>query len=175
MKKIKQLGKIGFFALAFSFASCSSDSDGSSTGGVAADGTISATVDGTSFTTLQAATVGIVNGSADYQILALSGADATGKSLSINIAGFTGLGTYSADGANDVTAVLVYSALDFNNPQNTNNVWSAPYDVEGTSGTVTVTESTSDRVKGTFSFKGASNAGLFKQVTNGSFNVKFTQ
>lgn len=172
MKKIKQLGKIGILALALSFASCSSDSSGTSIG-PAGDGTITASVDGTNVTTLQLATIGIVNGTGAAKTLQLSGADATGKSFSIQVMGYTGVATYSINAPTGPIAVLSYTALDFNNPQNTNNVWISAGD--GTTGTLSVTEYTDAVVKGTFSFKGRNQAGTFKQITNGSFNVPLNQ
>lgn len=172
MKKIKQLGKISFLALALSFASCSSDSSGNSIG-PAGDGTITASVEGTNVTTMQAATSGYVTGSGASKTLQLVGADATGKSFSIQVTGYTGVSTYSINATSGPIAVLSYTALDFNNPQNTNNVWVSAGD--GTTGTLSVTEYTDAVVKGTFSFKGRNQAGTFKQITSGSFNVSLNQ
>ncbi|CAM4009581.1 hypothetical protein FLAN108750_04955 [Flavobacterium antarcticum] len=173
MKRIKQLGKIAFLALALSFASCSSDSEGGST--IAGAGTITANVGGTTVTTMEAATIGLLTGTTGFKILSLSGSDLGGDGFTITISGYDNEGTYTIDGVNDQSATFTFLDFDFNNPQNTDNVWSAPYDAQGTSGTVTVTSQTNERVKGTFSFKGINNAGTFKQVTNGSFDVKMNQ
>ena len=172
MKKIKQLGKIGFLALALTFASCSSDSAGTPIG-VAGEGTITASVDGTTVTTMQLGTFGYVSGSGASKALQLTGADATGKAFTLQVVGYTGIATYNVNAGNGPLAVLTYTATDFNNPQNTNNTWVSGGD--GTTGTLTVTEYTDAVVKGTFSFKGVNQAGTFKQISNGSFNVALNQ
>ena len=172
MKKIKQLGKIGFLALALTFASCSSDSAGNPTG-PAGEGTITASVDGSTITTMQLGTFGYVSGSGASKALQLSGSDATGKAFTLQVVGYTGIATYNVNAANGPLAVLTYTATDLNNPQNTNNTWVSGGD--GTTGTLTVTEYTDAVVKGTFSFKGVNQAGTFKQISNGSFNVALNQ
>lgn len=174
MKKIKQFGKIAFLALALTFVSCSSDSDGSSTttGG---DGTISGKVDGKTVSSNSLATIASLSGGGGFQMLSVSGTDLGGDGFTITISGYTGVGTYQATSDTDKLAVCSYIDFDMNNPQNTNNVWTSPYDIEGTSGSVVITEQTDTRVKGTFSFKGANNTGSFKNVTNGTFNVKLTK
>jgi hypothetical protein len=176
MKKMKQLGKIAFLAFALSFASCSSDSDGGSTGGTASEGTISAKVDGNTITTLAIATNATIIGSAGFQLLALSGADATGKQLTVSISSYAGAGTYGDNPNDGPFATFTYTALDLNNPSSSNNTWIAPYeDDQSTNGTITITEQTATKIKGTFSFKGKNIPGAFKEVTNGSFNINLTQ
>ncbi len=170
MKKIKQLGKIAFLALAISFGSCSSDDGGGSVS--AGAGTISAKVDGKTVTTIQAGTIGAVSG----EFLILTGTSMSQEAFSIAIYNYTGNGTYSLITGNEVGAVMSYTKVDLNNPQSTSNTWVAPADEEtGTSGTITVTESSATNVKGTFSFKGVNDLGTFKNVTNGSFNVPLSQ
>lgn len=171
MKKIKQLGKIAFLALAISFGSCSSDDGGGSTGG-AGDGTITAKVEGKTVTTLKAGTAGV----ASDNFLILTGATMSQESFSITIYNYTGNGTYDVITGNDVGAVFSYTKIDLNDPQSTHNTWYAPLeDNSGVTGTITVTESSDTNVKGTFSFKGVNDLGTFKNVTNGSFNVALNQ
>ena len=173
MKKIKQLAKISLFVLALSLGSCSSDEGGSSTGGgVAAEGTIKAKVDGKSLTTIKEGTLA-VNTSG---VLTVQGTSMSGEAITIVVYNFNGAGTYDIITGNDLGAVFAYTKVDLNNPNGTNNTWYAPLDeTSGTSGSVTVTESTDEGVKGTFSFKGVNDLGTFKNVTNGAFNVKYTQ
>lgn len=173
MKKIKQLGKIAFLALAISFGSCSSDDGGGSTGGgSAADGTITAKVEGKTVTTIKAGTVGVASGN----LLTLSGATMNQEAFSITVYNYTGNGTYDAITGNEVGAVFSYTKIDLNDPQSTHNTWYAPLeDTSGVTGTITVTESSDTNVKGTFSFKGVNDLGTFKNVTNGSFNVALNQ
>ena len=172
MKKIKQLGKIAFLALAISFGSCSSDDGGGSTGGSAGDGTITAKVDGKSITTIKMATVGV----SSSNFLTLSGTTMNQEGISITVYNYTGEGTYNAISGNEVGAVFSYIKVDLNDPQSSHNTWYAPLeDTSGVTGTITVTEASADKVKGTFSFKGANDLGTFKNVTNGSFNVALNQ
>ena len=172
MKKIKQLGTIAFLALGLTFGSCSSDDSGSSTGGVAAEGTITASVDGNSISTMSAASFAVKAGT----LLSVTGSTLTGESISVMIYNFNGNGTYNVITGDDLGAIFTYTKIDMNNPQNTNNTWVAPLDGNtAATGTVTVTEYTDQKVVGTFSFKGANELGTFKNVTNGLFNVNFTQ
>lgn len=168
MKKIKQLGKIAFLALAITFGSCSSDSDGGSVN--AGEGTITAKVDGTTVTSLDLATFA-------YQTsvgLQITGTNSAAKNLAIQILGFEGVGKYDMGGDN-TRAVGTYTEVDLNDPQNLNNIWMAPYSENALDGVVDVTEVTDTHVKGTFSFKAQNEAGTVKNVTNGSFNIKITQ
>ncbi len=172
MKKIKQLGTIAFLALALSFSSCSSDDGGGSTTGITGNGTIKATVDGKTITTMKEATIAIRSGS----FLNVQGSSMSGEALGITIYGFTGNGTYGVMTGDDLGAVLYYTKIDLNDPQSTHNTWFAPLDGNSVAtGTVTVTESTDTNVKGTFSFKGANDQGNMKEIKSGSFNVAITQ
>ncbi|WP_432672989.1 hypothetical protein [Flavobacterium sp. SM2513] len=172
MKKIKQLGKIAFLALALSFGSCSSDDGGGSTGGTAASGTIKATVAGKTITTMAQGTFATHSGS----FLTITGSTMSQEALGITIYDFTGEGTYELITGNNLGVVFSYTKIDLNNPMSTSNSWYAPLDeTTGTSGTVTITEATETNVKGTFSFKGINDLGTYKEVKNGAFNVAFTQ
>ena len=169
MKKIKQLGKIAFLALAISFGSCSSDDGGGSTGGgTTANGTIKATVDGKTITTAKAASFAVKSSS----FLQISGTTMGQEALGIIIYNFTGVGTYDVITGNDLGAIFTYSKININDPMNTSNTWYAPLDeTTGTNGTVTVTEITETNVKGTFSFKAINDQNTYKDVKNGAFNV----
>lgn len=170
MKKIKQLGKIAFLALAISFGSCSSDDGGGSVS--AGAGTISAKVDGKTVTTIQAGTTASVNGS----FVMLSGTTMSQEAFTIVIYDYNGAGTYSVITGNDLGAVFTYSKININDPLNTSNTWYAPLDeTTGTSGTITITEESETDIKGTFSFKAINDLGTFKNVTNGSFNIPLGQ
>ena len=187
MKKIKQLGKIGFLALLLSFASCSSDSEGSSTGGpiagLATEGTIKGDADGTTIVTSTGSTTGSSIVSGDYKTLQLTGVySSTGdggatiaEAFGITIYGYTNEGTYNV--TNESTDVILSLNRSISKPgQDTLfEMWTARKSNSGTTGTIIITEATSTRVKGTFSFKGKSSGGLFKEVTNGSFNVAVTE
>lgn len=170
MKKIKQLGTIAFLALALSFGSCSSDDGGGSTGGgSAAEGTITAKVDGKSIKTAEAASFAVQSST----FLQITGTTMNQEALGIIIYNFNGVGTYNVITGNDLGAIFTYSKININDPMNTSNTWYAPLDeTTGTSGTVTVTEITETNVKGTFSFKAINDQNTYKDVKNGAFNVK---
>lgn len=171
MKNFKHLAAFAVLALAFTFTSCSSDDGGGSTGGSTASGTIKATVAGKTITTMAQGTFATRSGN----FLTLTGSTMSQEVLGITIYNFTGAGTYNLITGNDLGAVCSYTKLDLNDPQSTHNTWYAPLDeTTGTSGTITVTEVTDTDVKGTFSFKGINDLGTYKDVKNGSFNVKLT-
>ncbi|HUH26274.1 MAG TPA: DUF6252 family protein [Flavobacterium sp.] len=167
MKKIKQLSKILFLGLAFTVASCSSDSEGGSVS--AGEGTISAKVDGTTITSIPQATFAYST-SVGLQI---TGTNNSAKNLAIQILTFDGVGKYNMGGNNSL-AIGTYTEVDLNDPQNVNNVWMAPYNENMVDGFVDVTEVTATHVKGTFSFKAQNQTGTVKDITNGSFNIKIT-
>lgn len=170
---MKQLIKISLCALVLTFASCSSDSNGSSTGG-ASEGTITAKVDGNTVTTLQIATNATIVGPAGFQLLSITGADASGRAIYLAVTSYGGVGTYTSTTSEGPEASFTYTALDLNNPTSTNNTWIAPYEDGSTSGTMTVTEQTATKIKGTFSFTGKNFLGTTKNITNGSFNVNLS-
>ena len=173
MNNFKRFGKITVLVLSLFLASCSSDSEGDSTN-TAGEGTMTAKVEGATLTTNSLATQATLTGGGGFQMLNISGTDLGGDGYTITISGYTGTGTYQASGENESIAACSYIDFDMNNPQNTNNVWTAPYDDAATNGSVVITEQTATKVKGTFSFKGMNNAGTFKNITNGSFDVKLT-
>ena len=171
MKKIKQLGKIAFLALAISFGSCSSDDGGGSTGGggSTANGTMKATVAGKSITTMKEATFATLNGT----FLTVTGTTTSQEALGITVYNFTGPGTYALITGNDLGVAFTYSKINLSNPLDTGNTWYAPLDeTTGTSGTLTVSEVTATHVKGTFSFKAINEQNTYKEVTNGVFDVE---
>lgn len=168
MKKIKQLSKVLFLALVFTFASCSSDSEGGSVS--AGEGTISAKVDGTTVTSVPQGTFAYLTDIG----LQITGSNIAAKNLAIQILTFDGVGKYNM-GGNNPLAIGTYTEVDLNDPQNLNNIWIAPYSENSIDGYVDVTEVTATHVKGTFSFKAQNQAGTVKDITNGSFNIKTTE
>ena len=187
MKKIKQLGKIGFLALLLSFASCSSDDEGSSTGGpiggLATEGTIKGDVDGTTIVTTTGSTTASSMVSGDYKTLQITGVySSTGdggatiaEAFGLTIYGYTNEGTYNVT-TESTDVILSFNRIIAKPGQDTLfELWTARKSSPGTTGTIIITEATSTRVKGTFTFKGLQENGNLKEVTNGSFNVAVTE
>lgn len=168
MKKIKQLGTIAFFALVFTFGSCSSDSDGGSVS--AGAGTITAKVDGNTVKSIPSATFAYLTAAG----LQITGSNINAENLAVQILSFDGVGKYNIGGSTSI-AIGTYSAIDISDPQNTDNIWFAPYSENLVDGEVDVTEVTDTNVKGTFFFKAKNESGSIKNVTSGSFNVPITE
>lgn len=155
------------------FASCSKDDDGGS-GGEAPSGLVTATIDGSGFTSMEvASTATIVNVQGGAQQATIQGGDSTGKTIVLSISGYEGAGTYEIN-SDDVifssATYIVVDASDIQNPQTQS--WQAPYADSGLAGTIVVTEETTDNLKGEFTLtvKGGDNNTLV-EITNGLFNV----
>lgn len=191
MKKIKQIGKIGFLALLLTFASCSSDSAGNSTGGpsggiiggLAAEGTMKGDADGTTIITDKANTTGTIMGVGTFRKLQVIGSySSTGEAgaliaegFGVTVTGYTGVGTYNVNAGEGSNVILSLNRIITKPGQETSSdIWAAGKIYAGTTGTVTITQASSTKVVGTFSFKGLGNNGVFKEIANGSFNVAVT-
>lgn len=172
MKKFQQLSQILFLATVFAFTSCSSDSEGGSVN--AADGTITAKVDGQTVTSAKALTQASLT-TGQFSMLAMQGTDMNGDGISISIAGYTGVGKYEVGGGSSVFAVCTYIDKDMSNPTDP-NMWTGPYDEAALVGYVDITEQTDTKIKGTFQFKAKNQKdGSIKEITDGSFNIKVTK
>ena len=175
MKTIKHISfaLVLVLALVTTLSSCSSDSSSSGSGGL---GTLKASVGGTSFKSIPQAATAIIASNGTFQNLSISGADATGKSLILTIIGENiGVGTYSITDQSDEIASGTYTEVDISNPSSA-QVWGAPYDGGGNSGSIIITSMTATNVKGTFSFTAinATTGTGTKAITNGVFNVNLT-
>ena len=172
MKTIKHFYLFAIVLIAasiFTF-SCKSDDEGGSGGG-AAEGTISAKVDGSNVTTLGMTTIAhISNG--NLQIQGNTGGTSS-KAFMLNIVGFDGVGTYPIGGGANIFNVASYveTEVDLANPTNPNVVtWAAPYD-DTQVGEINISEVNDTNIKGTFSFKAKNEAQNIKNITEGSFNI----
>ncbi|MFA5619214.1 MAG: DUF6252 family protein [Weeksellaceae bacterium] len=158
------------FAIASFSVSCKSDDNGGGGGG-AAEGTITAKVDGTSVTTISMTTAAqISNGT--LMVMGNDGGQSPNKAIVLTIFGFDNEGTYPIGGGANIYNVASYTETNASNPTNPQvTVWQAPYD-DTHVGDINISEVTSTHVKGTFSFKAKSAEGSIKNVTEGAFNVK---
>lgn len=167
MKKLLYL----FLGLSLTVVSCSKDDDGGD-GGSAGAGTITAKVDGDSFTSMEIATTATEQTTSGVTSIRVQGSNSDGKGITLFISGFDGTGTYEIGGGDNIFTNALYLDADINNPLNS-QTWSAPYD-ENLAGEIQVSEKTDTNIKGTFSFKAKSgNDDSLIEVTNGSFNVSF--
>lgn len=156
MKNLKNL--LFLFCLS-AIVSCSGLTDDDI--GVSGEGTFTAKVDGTAFTSLSVSvSAAITNGVAVVQ-----GSNSAGEYIRINISNYNGVGTYKTGDAISNTNSLMYGTV---NPIAS---WMSTFDLGN--GTIEVTEDTGTSISGTFSFTGINaNAGnTTKTVTEGKFNA----
>ncbi len=161
------------------FTSCSSDDDSSGGddgggGNGASNGTLVAKVDGANYQSMAiSSSATIANNGQNLLIIA---SNSEGKAFSMSIFGYAGVDTYEFTGATlNVFNTASYSEtdVDLNNPQNsTTELWQAPYD-DTLAGTLTITEETDTKLKGTFEFtcKNVGGDQSVKTITQGSFNL----
>ncbi|HIB36353.1 DUF6252 family protein [Mesonia sp.] len=153
--------------------SCSKDDDGGN-GGSAAAGTIEASVDGSSFASMEIATTAVEQDANGATMIRVQGSNSDGEGMVLTIMGFEGTGTYEINGSGNLLTNAIYTETDLSNPMDT-QTWLAPYD-ESVAGEIKVSEKTDTNIKGTFSFSGKNEeGGTVKEVTNGSFNVGISE
>lgn len=169
---MKNLSKLFLgLLLVASVSACKKDKDGGD-GGSAAEGTIKAKIGGTSWTSIKMST------SAQYvsagKILTIMGVDASGKTINLIINGYDEkTGTWEIN-SSTIANTASYVETNISSPSSS-KTWAAPYSGSGAIGKIQISEfSKTGNVKGTFNFKARNqndNAD-FKEVTEGSFNVK---
>jgi hypothetical protein len=178
MKTLKQIG-ILFLAvvLSTSFVSCSGDDDGGSTGGgTAAEGTITANVGGATFTSMTQGTTAVKVATGNAFTITIQGTDLGGKQIQLILNGVDATtGTYEISPEASISAIGTY--VEVNTTTFTSQSWLSPYENSGVAGSITITEISDTNVKGNFNFKARNqeNAQDIKNITNGSFNVNFMQ
>lgn len=170
MRTLKQFMLFVMVSTMMSLTSCSSDDDGGDPGdAAAASGTISAKIDGNSFTSLEITSFANKVTAGGQTTLVIQG-NTQSQAFSFTINGYDGVGTYEFSDAN-VFRVASYIEPDASNPANS-ETWSAPYQNSGVAGELSISEETDSRIKGTFFFTGKnSNDDSIKSITDGSFNL----
>jgi hypothetical protein len=129
------------------------------------DGTMSASVAGTSF---NADAVVAVRAGGMIQVngtQAGSGGNVT--SIAVMLMNLNAPGTVTLGGATNLSAVRYGSGNPQTNPQ-------ALVEYTSQSGTITVTELTDKKIKGTFSATVRNSSGTTRQITSGAFEGSFT-
>lgn len=178
MKTLKKFG-ILFLAtvMSTSIISCSGDDNGGSTGGgTAAEGTITANVGGANFTSMTQGTTAVKVATGGAYTITVQGTDMGGRQIQLILNGVDGTtGTYEVSDNAGIMAIGNYTEV--NTTTFTSQTWVAPYENSGVAGSITITEISETNIKGTFNFKARNqeNAQDSKEITGGSFNVNFMQ
>jgi len=178
MKQIKQLGIALTMLLTLVLSSCSSDSDNGGGGTPAAStgvGTFRAKIGGRDFASIPQGAFAILATSGTFQNLALSGSDISGKSIQLSILDENiGVGTYQMTDQSETIVSGSYNEVNISNPS-ASQIWGAPYDGGGNSGSITITSKTATNIQGTFSFSGRLLTGTSTAaITEGFFNLTIT-
>jgi len=169
MKTLRFLSLILMVSLAV--VSCKKDDDGGD-GGTTANGTVSAKVDGASFTSQPAFTVANTITANGITTVTIQGSDNSGKGIVLVINGFEGTGTYDIGGGANVFVTGSYIEANASNPTASQS-WMAPFDAT-VAGEIQFSESTATKVKGTFSFTAKNTQdNSIKNITEGSFNIDY--
>lgn len=166
MRNIKNFMLLLMTISLVTLSGCSSDyNDG---GGSAAQGTITAKIDGASFTSIDIASMASLVAASNT--LSLQGNDANGNSIIMFINGYNDTGTYNFDGNSIPLNIAIYLEIDINNPTNV-ETWTAPYQA-ALNGSVTITQESDDNIQVMFEFTGQNaNDMSTKAITNGSFSL----
>lgn len=161
---MRMLGTMGLLVITAAIGGC-----GGSTGpGDGGNGSISASVAGSSFSATLA--TGAVHNGGVLSFAGVQSQGGTTRQLNIAVVNVEGTGTFTFGSGN--SHVVIYTEVENSSPQGGKS-WTANMLVG--SGSVTVTELSASRARGTFQFTlqpGTQNATGTKAVTNGSFNVK---
>lgn len=170
MRTLKQFMLFTMLFGALALTSCSSDDDGGNpANATAGEGTISAKIDGNSFTSLEITSMANKVNAGGQSTLVIQG-NTQSQAFNFTLNGYDGVGTYEFTDAN-VFRVASYIEPNVSNPANS-QTWSAPYENSGVAGEISISEETDSRIKGTFFFTGKnSNDGSTKSITEGSFNL----
>ena len=172
MKNLKKIMLLVMTVTMVSITSCSKNDDGGG-GGTAGEGTITAKVNGTSFTSLEIASAANTASGGGTTTLIVQGNSAS-QGIVFTINGYNGVGTYEISD-NNVFIVATYIEPNVSDPLNS-QTWSAPFQNSGVVGEIKISEDANGRIKGTFDFTAKnSNDGSTKNITEGSFNLSKTE
>ncbi len=139
--------------------SCKKD-DGDSGTPVGSNGSISLKVDGSTWNASLAVQAVNSNG-----VINVTGSDSNAKQAGVTLYGISAPGTYQVGPPNAGNMLRWTEGLGQTDTYQANGVI-------GT-GTVTVTELSDSKIKGTFSFTGYNTAQTSKQITEGTFEANF--
>ncbi|MEE4260074.1 MAG: DUF6252 family protein [Bacteroidales bacterium] len=138
--------------------SCNKNDD--DTGPIGSNGSISLKVDGSTWNA--SLSVQAVNAGG---VINVTGSDSNAKQAGITLYGITETGTYKVGPPNQGNMLRWTEGLGQTQTFQANGVIG--------DGTITVTELTDNKIKGTFSFTGFSTEQTSKQITEGKFEANF--
>jgi hypothetical protein len=173
MKTLKHLTLLLMCFSLVTFSSCSDDDDGGDDGGggAAASGTITAQINGSSFTSLEMTSFASKVTGGGQTTLTMQG-NTQSQAINMIINGYDGVGTYEISDSN-VFRIASYVEPNVSNPANS-QTWSAPFQDSGVVGEINISEESDSNIKGTFNFTCKnSNDGSTKNITDGAFNLNF--
>lgn len=160
MKRIQFLFVAILSIALFSFTSCNKSEDNvTPENPLLSSGSISLKVDGASWNASLA-----VQGINTNGVINVTGSDSDAKQASLILYGVTGTGTYTI-GAGSTNQLRWTEGLGQTETYSANGVVG--------SGTIIVTELSSTKIKGSFSFTGMNTAQATKSITDGSFEATF--
>lgn len=168
MKSLKTF--ILLITLSISFISCDKDDDDNSSGSVG-ENTMTAKIDGTSFSNSNSVGQATIASLATGDNLVIQASNSDGESINLIVWNYSGTGTYEINSSGTNPNTGIYTETDISNPTNT-QIWQAPYQ-NSSVGSIKITEETSTAVKGEFNFiaKNASDNSE-KNITEGLFNLQ---
>lgn len=167
IKTIKQFMLLIMTVSLVTLTGCKSDDD-NATGGGSSSGTITASIDGSSFTSMEISSKATKVSATGTLIL--QGTNSNGEGLVMTINAYSGTGEYPIDSSGLNPNTGIYTETDISNPANTQS-WQSPYQ-NSPMGSIKITEDTGSDIKGEFSFM-AKNAGdnSLMDITSGAFNL----
>ena len=182
IKSIKKLSLVVALFVASLFSSCSKNSPIPDPVLPTSGSYITTKIDGVSYssaTTPLSMTIASRGGAGTGTIVSLLGsktsnvsaAGATTESVSINLLGITGVGTYALNLANKDTAQLGYTYA----PSGGTAIGYSTGDCSGTTGSIVITSFTATQIEGTFTCttKKVTTCDVTKTITEGSFKGIF--
>lgn len=176
MKNFKQALKILFITMTLTTFSCSSDDDSGNGAGTAGNGEVIATIDGTSFQSITQGTQAVRVTNSGITSITISAVNLNGQALNIFLTSNNIEATsYDFTDASGSLVSATYTIVDTQTFQSTS--YASPFENSGDVGTITITELTDTGINGTFEFdmSNQDSPSDIKSVTNGSFNLTFTE
>jgi len=180
---METLTKLSFTLIAivaFTFTSCSTDDDAEDTGN-ASEGTITANVNGVSFSSTPIATSATsvtTNGITQVALVGAALSNGNSRSFAIQLISIDSEGTYQIGLMEDtgiIPVVATYTEASGDSSGNAETIsWLAPFD-DTIAGELNIAEFTDNKIRGTFNFtaKNAEDPSNEIVVTEGSFNINF--
>lgn len=171
MRKFKNFMLLIMTVSLVTLTGCSSDDEGDNGVNTAPSGVLVAKIDGASYQSMEISSSATVANNG--QNLVIIATNSEGKAFSFTVFGYEGAGTYQIGGGSNITNTASYTETDVSNPQNpSTEIWQAPYD-DTQAGSLTITEETDSKVKGTFSVKckNVNGDNSIKDITEGSFDL----